>query len=124
MQESRTLAGCQTVIFPQCSRTPSGCNFAFPPTGGLRYASTTGYFLSTLRVEVPTGELSIPIIYGRARFSTVCPPQILTTIATRRGKITATNRRTARRSFSATASARSSSRAVTETAEPNSVGNG
>jgi hypothetical protein len=45
--------GCQSAPQPRkrCSGTPSGCDLLFAFTGGLRCASTPGYFLSTLRVE-------------------------------------------------------------------------
>jgi hypothetical protein len=34
------------------SRNPSGCNSFTPWPGGLRCASTTGYFRATLRVAI------------------------------------------------------------------------
>src|SRR5438034_1456116 len=57
-QRVRTLEGCQILTVPQRSRTPPGCNFSLLATGGLRDAPTTGYFLSTLRVEVRDIRLS------------------------------------------------------------------
>lgn len=43
------LKGCQNSLF---SCTPAGCIDACTQSGGLRFAATSGYFLSTIRVVI------------------------------------------------------------------------
>jgi hypothetical protein len=54
------------------SGTPSGCSFLPVSTGGLRFATTTGYFLATLRVASFTSTLihNFLRIFGLEKYST------------------------------------------------------
>jgi hypothetical protein len=60
-EQMSILKGCKNGLF---SGTPAGCVDARSRSGGLRFAATSGYCLSTLRVVIP---LSLPYMTFRAR---------------------------------------------------------